>query len=137
MIRTINLLVIFLLSTSFSFAQQDIEIEVLFLKGKKEIEYVQYYVVKENDAYLLSKKGNKIFLNNTFLIDDNKDLTILAVNKKDKVEFTVEHKVIKYLTVTRMSFNFRYFLKRVYRVNQGLDYDEIVKQSKKKYNFIE
>lgn len=135
MIRTIIILITVLLCTSLSFAQKDKEIKVSFLKGKEQIENVQYYIIEGNDAYLLEKKNDKIILKSKYLKEDKKELKLLAKSGNKKVEFFINPEEIYYLKITKMPFSFKYLFKKMYVINQGFDYEEIVRQSKKKYSY--
>lgn len=135
MIRTIIILITVLLCTSLSFAQKDKEIKVSFLKGKEQIENVQYYIIEGNDAYLLEKKNDKIILKSKYLKEDKKELKLLAKSGNKKVEFFIKPEEIYYLKIIKMPFSFKYLLKKMYVINQGFDYEEIVRQSKKKYSY--
>jgi len=134
--RYILLLMIVSLNMSLAFCQEKKEIEVSFFKGSKEIGDVKYYLVKGNDASLLNRNGNKIILD-VKDIKDNEEIKLLALYKNCKVEFFVKPKHMYYLKISKIPFSFKYFLKSMYVVNQGFDSEEIVRKSKKKYNFTE
>lgn len=135
--NTLFLLVVFFLGTSFFFAQDGKEIEVSFFNGKKRIDNVQYYVVKGNDAYLLEHKNGKIILDSQYLKEGLDELKLLAKIGNIKLEFFIKPETIFYLKISKLPISFKNFLKRMYVVNQGFDYEEIVQQSKKKYMFKE
>jgi len=130
------LLVIAILFVSLLYSQEYKEIKVSFSKGKKEMKNVKYYLLKANTVHLIEQKDNKIKLN-VKAIKNNEEIKLLAVYDNCKVEFFVKPKKMYYLKINKVPFSFKYFLKRIYVINQGFDSEELVKQSKKKYNFVE
>lgn len=84
-IRYVLLFLFVLLSVSFSFSQNSKELEASFVKGGKNIEDVDYYLLKGDDAYLLEKSNNKIVLNSKYIKGDEEELKLLAKNKKQQV----------------------------------------------------
>ena len=136
MIRFI-LFSIFFLFFFNSYSQEYKELEVSFICGKNLITDVKYYVIEGNNAYPIKIKNNKILLHNKYLITQVNELKILAKNKNIIIEFYIKPKDSYYLKIYKMPFSFKNIFKKLFIVNQGFDDEMIIKQSKKRYNFIE
>lgn len=136
MIRKLVLIGFYLFGVLFSHAQNDKELEVFFLKGKKNVEDVEYYMVKGEEAYLLDRKNNKISIPSEYS-DESEELKLLATFGNKKLEFFIKPNEAVHLKINKMSFSFRYLFRRMYVINQGFDHEEIVGLSKREYNFNE
>jgi hypothetical protein len=130
----IYMLLIF--QTGIVFSQQSRDVKVSFTKGNKELSNIRFYLVKGNDAFLL-KQNNDILTIPIDGLDENQEIKLLVIKDKENLTFYVKPKKMYYLKITKMSFNLKYLLKRMYIVNEGFDYEEIVKKNKKKYNLME
>ena len=120
MIRTIIILITVLLSTSLSFAQKNKEIKVSFLKGKEQIENVQYYIIEGNDAYLLEKKNDKIILNSKYLKENKEELKLLAKSGNKKVEFFIKPEKIYYLKSLKCRLALNIYSRKCMSLIKGL-----------------
>jgi hypothetical protein len=94
MIRVI-LFCMYLLFIGHSYAQNDVQIEVSFLKKNKQINNVSYYIIEGENALLLDLIDNRINFDSTLLIKD--ELKLLAIDGNTKIEFFVEPRNVYYL----------------------------------------
>lgn len=121
------LIIILFLCTNLFFSQNTKEIEVFFIDNKKNNLNVDYYLLRDNKMELLILKKSKISLPYS---SEKKEIIVIAVYNNKCIEFYIKPEEIEYLKIIRMPFSFKNIFRNKYVINQGLDYEEIVKTKK-------
>lgn len=116
------------LSIADLFSQKVKEVDVSFYSKGKSNNSVNYFSVRKDTAYLLNIKNNKLFIDSLHF---KKRLKILVIHNKNKILFNLDPNAY-YLNITEEKRCF-IFSKSKYIINQGFDFEEIVKKSKKKF----
>lgn len=130
--KTALILLVALFNCFCVFSQNKIALETSFKICSKEKHNVKYYVLENNNTgYLIQKAGNKILLDSS-LVKSNK-LSLLAVCNKKTIEFPIDTS-INYLKIRIASLKRRRTFKEKYLIQQGLEYDFLVRRIRKKYN---
>lgn len=108
-------------------AQNSREIAVDFIVKGESIRDVKYYIVQNNSEKLLHYDDG--FL--TIYTDNmkNGEVAILVKYKKKNIKFKVKPMSMFYLKITEQNK----CIKKVYEINQGFDYVELVSKSDKRY----
>jgi hypothetical protein len=129
--KTILILLVAMFNSFCIFSQNKIALETSFKIHGKEKHNVKYYVLEKNIGYPIQQTGNKILLDSS-LVKSN-TLRLLAVYNKKKIQFPIDTEIY-YLKIRIASLKIRRKFKEKYLIQQGLEYDFLVRRSRKKYN---
>lgn len=116
------------------YSQKSKYIDVTFFDNKEIVTDVKYYQIKENKAYLMKSENSKLKID--YREATGKELKLLARYDNNNIVFFIKPEDIYYLKISKKPFSFDNIFRK-YIINQGFDYEEIVKQSKHEYEFIE
>lgn len=113
-----------------------------FIRGEK-VENVEFYLLESKKAYPLKYDGKTLYIDSGKRKEEK--LNLLAVHKKHRVEFSISPKELFYIKIyfdnrwfgrENVPFKLKYLFKKVYLINQGFDYVEIVEKSRAEYDFV-
>jgi hypothetical protein len=109
-------------------AQSFYEIDFQFNKGRKKINNVDFFYILNDTAIRIAAINDKLLIPSFLLKEEKVNVLMLYSNKK--VEFKILPKDLFYLKINVYK---EYFFLCRYEINQGFDYVEIAKKTKKKY----
>ncbi|WP_445456804.1 hypothetical protein [Flavobacterium sp. HNIBRBA15423] len=135
MIKILYLSTLCFLIANLCYSQKSKYIDVTFFDNKEIVTDVKYYQIKENKAYLMRLENSKLKID--YKEATGKELKLLARYNNKNIVFFIKPEDIYYLKISKKPFSFNNFCRKKYIINQGFDYEEIVKQSKNEYEFIE
>jgi hypothetical protein len=104
------------------------EIPTTFIVKNDTVTNVKYYRIQGETKLPLSMNGSNIILDEKTIKQD--EVKLLAVFNKKRIEFFIKPQEMYYLTIKKD----RGIFNRKYIINQGFDYEEIVKCTNKSYN---
>ena len=95
-------------------------IDVEFVKKGRNVVNVRYYYLHQDTAYQLAYKDNKLKIDSQLL--NSKNIVFLAMFNGKIINFKVETNSFYYLKIN----GYKKYLKTIYRVNYGSEYDELI-----------
>lgn len=135
MIKILYLSILCFITANLCYSQKSKSIDVTFFDNKEIVTDVKYYQIKENKTYLLKSENSKLKID--YKEANGKELKLLARYDNKNIVFFIKPEDIYYLKISKKPFSFDNFFRKNYIINKGFDYEEIVKQSKHEYEFID
>ncbi len=123
MIKQFYFFFICFINIHFCYSQK--KVSVNFIVGNDTIKNVDYYyyLTENNRKKIFKKEKNKIILSKELM--DQEEVKVFAITRRRKLEFYIKPKEMYYLTIMKD----RGLFNKKYIINQGFDYEEIVKCS--------
>lgn len=121
-----NLYILGLLFFNLMFSQTNKEIQVTLMIDNIEINEIEFYLITKNKIDTLKLIDSKL----NFEYDSEQEIKMIARMEKRCINFYINPKEMYYLRIEKMPFRLNNFFRRKYVVNQGFDYEEIVKCAK-------
>lgn len=115
-----------LLFVNLIFAQNNKEIKVTLLHDNINVSDLCFYLISKNKVDKLDLVDSKL----NFEYDSESELKLIARLKKKCLEFFISPTNIHYLEIEKMPFRLNNFFRKKYIINQGFDYEVIVKSCK-------